>query len=329
MHGGRTYVLGVALGAALLAAAPARPAAAQLATPSPAPSPTPTAAPTPTPTPRHELGVESGKTTGVGVVPAAGEDGNAIVKLTGGFSFDGAIDFFSSSLTVRTLLRERGGAGELVRGFQGAGILPAVLVRKSGNANNVVFASPGSSRPSLRLTLRRKPEGLYLVNLKVSRATIPADPERCTGTPPATTLDLVLVLDDGSNEPVTVAGDVTWVCDLAADKLRVPEDGVEPPPGDNLPPKASIRTDLVTRETGQPSIVLLDGANSSDADGTIASYTFRVTEKPSGQTVFGPFVSAGAYAIATLPKGDYTAVLVVTDDKGLPSAPATRGLSIK
>ncbi|MBY0276237.1 PKD domain-containing protein [Candidatus Binatia bacterium] len=313
----------IALGAAL-SLAMTGPAAAV----DPTPTPLPSATPTPTQTPRYELGSTTGKVTSVGVAANPGEQGSAIVKLDGSFTFAGDLDLTASSVTVRSVLLEAGGAGELLRGFQGATLLPLTLTRISGNERTAIFATPGSSRPSFRLSLRRKQDGLYLAALKVSRATVPADPTLCTGSPATTALDVALVVEDGRHEPVTVAGSVTWTCDLDNDKLRARSGAEQPGGGGNQAPQASIRTNQITRNTGQPNQVLLDGSGSSDADGTIVGYSFRVTSKPSGAVVFGPVDGSATSTIATLPPGDYTAVLVVTDDQGATSTPATRGFSL-
>src|SRR5262249_50761144 len=152
----------------------------------------------------------------------------------------------------------------------------------------------------------------------------------CAGSPETTTLDAVLVFDDGTNPPATVAGSLNWVCILDQDKLRLPTGSEQTPPGGgNQAPRASVRTDLLTRTTGQPSVVLLDGANSSDNDGTIVSYTFQVTEHSSGQVVFGPVTGPVSTTTTTLPPGDYIAGLVVTDNLGASSSQATRTFSIK
>lgn len=313
----------IALGAAL-ALAMAGPALAVDPTPTPEPSPTPT----PSPTPRYELGSATGKVTSVGVAANPGEQGTAIVKLDGSFTFPGELDLSSSSVTVRSVLLENGGAGELLRGFQGAVLLPVELARRSGNDRTAIFTTPGSSRPSFRLSLRRKQDGRYLAGLRVSRATVPADPTLCTGSPATTVLDVALVVEDGQHEPVTVAGSAVWTCDLDNDKLRVRSGAEQPGGGGNQAPKASLRTNQITRNTGQPNQILLDGGGSSDADGTIVGYSFRVTSKPSGAVVFGPVDGTATSTTATLPPGDYTAVLVVTDDQGAVSTPATRGFSL-
>lgn len=311
----------IALGA-LLTLVTAGPAAAV------DPTPTPPASPTPTPTPRYELGSATGKVTSVGVAANPGEQGTAIVKLDGSFTFPGELDLSSSSVTLRSVLLEAGGAGELLRGFQGAAALPIELGRTSGNDRTAIFTTPGSSRPSFRLALRRKQDGRYLASLKVSRATVPADPTLCTGSPATTSLDVTLVVDDGLHDPVTVAGSVVWTCDLDDDKLRARSGAEQPDGGGNQAPQASVRTNQLTRNTGEPNLVLLDGAGSTDPDGTIAGYSFRVTSKPSGAVVFGPVDGPATSTTVTLPPGDYTAVLVVTDNQGAVSAPATRGFSL-
>jgi hypothetical protein len=317
MNGAKSYVIRALLGAALLSTGLVRPAAAVLPTP------------VPSPTPSYALTADRAKVTSVGVVPAAGEQGDAILKLTGSFVFDGALDLASSSVTIRALLDEIGGAGELLKGLGGSDALPAVLFRKSGNDSSVTYTSAGSARPSFRLALHRKPGGLYTANLRVNRATVSSDPTLCTGSPESTVLDTVLVIDDGHNPPATVAGSLAWVCVLDQDKLRLSASSDQPQPGLNQPPDASVRTNLLTRTTGQPSLVLLDGSNSRDADGTIVSYTFQVALHPSGQVVFGPLTGANPAITTTLPPGDYTVSLVVIDNLGAASQPDTRTVSIK
>src|SRR5262249_31409959 len=140
----------------------------------------------------------------------------------------------------------------------------------------------------------------------------------------------VLLFSDGTSLPVTVAGDLPWQCNLDADRIRIREQSSGGGgAGGNKAPQASVRTDLLTRNTGQPSLVLLDGSNSSDADGTIASYAFQVAVKATGEVVFNPPASATSFVTTTLAPGDYVVSLVVTDDQGAASAPGTRTLSIK
>lgn len=307
------------------------------------PTPTPTPSPTPTPTPRYELGIVSGKASKVAAVPTPGpgESGGSLVKITGSFVHAGPTHLPSRQVTLRHLLDETAGAGELIEELQGGSTITLNFDR--GNDDGAIFTTPDRSRPNARLSLRRKPGGLYLVSLTLNRADIPSDPTECDGSPPTTTLGTEFVIEDvplpvlpGPPMPtptpvhaaITVAGSAAWKCVLDEDKLRVPTGSGGGGGVVNAAPKASVRTELLTRDTGEPSLVLLDGANSSDTDGTIVSYAFSV-ETTRGVPVFALPAGAASTVSTVLAPGDYTAILVVTDDQGAVSAPGTRGFSIK
>ena len=83
----------------------------------------------------------------------------------------------------------------------------------------------------------------------------------------------------------------------------------------NIPPNASIRTVSVAGTI--PLTVNLSGSNSTDPDGSIATYAWDLG---NGQTATGPSAQ-GIYTSA----GSYTVTLVVTDDRG---ATATQTLTI-
>lgn len=93
--------------------------------------------------------------------------------------------------------------------------------------------------------------------------------------------------------------------------------------------KASVRINLLTRQTGQPSLVQLDGSHSTDSTGTIVTYTFSVARKSDGSLVYGPTASAQTQVTTTIAPGDYNAILTVTDNNNATSAPDTRGFSVK
>jgi len=337
-------LLGVAPGAWAVDPTPTPPTATPTATPTP----------TPTPTPRYELVAESGKAQKVGLPAPPGEDGDATLTLTADFALPSDIDLSTTNVTLRRVTRELGGAGELLRGFQGSPILPAQLIRRSGRPNNAVFISPSGSRPSLRLTLKRKSAGIYTASLRVTRATMPTFPSLCSGTPATTFLDAILFLDVGAAFPLTVAGDIEWTCQAAAGTLRVTRPalptstpGPTPTPAPSVTPtatgptptptpilsdslRASVRVELLTRETGQPSLVLLDGSNSTALAGSITGYTFSVVNKQGGAVVFGPVATQSSFVQATIPPGDYNAVLTVQDANAhATSKPNLRGFSIK
>ncbi|MEW6270049.1 MAG: PKD domain-containing protein, partial [Thermodesulfobacteriota bacterium] len=93
------------------------------------------------------------------------------------------------------------------------------------------------------------------------------------------------------------------------------------PPAGNRAPTASLRQDQHFPD-GQPGLVELDGTSSSDPDGQVVRYRF---ESGDGRIQDGPEpVARFAYA-----PGDYRASLVVFDDRGAASKPASRGFSVK
>jgi len=101
-----------------------------------------------------------------------------------------------------------------------------------------------------------------------------------------------------------------------------------PTPIANEAPKASLRTNQLTRATGQPNVILLDGSDSVDPDGTIAGYEFSISARDTGNVVFGPAATTSPTAEATLGPGDYVATLIVKDNLGALSEPATRGFTL-
>jgi hypothetical protein len=318
------------------------------------------------------------------------------VKLVGGFAFDGQVDLSASSITLRSVLDETSGAGELAKGFQGADLLPLTLVLSATTANSAIYVRPDTTRPNVQLTIVLQAPGLYLATLRLTRASIPTAPELCSGNPPTTFLDTAFVIDDGTNPPVTVAGPVEWLCQSSTQSLRVLPSGgsptptpgptptpvptstpvrtatpvptatsVNPTPTPNKPTptptkkptptpiktptptpiptptptptptpvlstsvKASIRINLLTRQTGQPSQVLLDGSQSTDSGGTITAYTFSVARSSDGVLVYGPTTVSQSSVTTTIDLGSYNAILTVQDDHNRISAPDMRGFSI-
>ncbi len=86
-------------------------------------------------------------------------------------------------------------------------------------------------------------------------------------------------------------------------------------PGQNLPPTASAGNDMIYRlAAGQTEMdVPLDATGSTDLDGTVTGYTWTGTPDPADV----------AQPTVTLVAGTYIFTLVVTDDRGVQSDPAT------
>ncbi|HZR84685.1 MAG TPA: PKD domain-containing protein [Candidatus Binatia bacterium] len=272
--------------------------------------------------------ISNGKATRVGDAPPAGAEGDSVVTLTARFPAPPDVDLSASTLALEQLLNEAapGGAGELVHDTGGGALLPASLTARTGSrSGSALFLNAGSLRPNVRAAVKRRVDGTYQISLRVNRATIANGPALCTGTTATTDLTTAFTLQGGSPQPVHVSFTQPWLCQ--GERLRVapPPPGPTPVPGI---PLAEIRIDQITRETGQPNLVRLDGSRSSDSDGTIASYTFAVVDLANGATVFGPATGAAATADVTLSPGDYRATLTVTDNDGKSSAQASRGFTL-
>jgi len=273
--------------------------------------------------------VYTGKATRVGDVPPVGTDDDAIVSIGARFASASAIDLSTAKLTISSLLKEgaAGGAGELVQGTGGAALVPLTLSPRIGSRDSsAIFVTAGTLRPSVRAAVRRRADGTYQLNLKVSRATIPTSPALCSGDPSTTSLTTTISFGDGVNPPVlTKTFDTAWLC--SSGRLRVAPPGPAPTPVPGIP-VAKLRVEQITRESGEPNLVELDGSSSSDSDGTIASYTFSVVNLDTDVVVFGPSTVATATVETTLPPGDYRASLTVKDNDNKVSATASRGFTL-
>jgi K319-like protein len=294
------------------------------------------------PTP-SEAQIENAKATHVGDLPPQDADGESSVTFSAHAILDSSVDLSTSVVTATEVLDEIGiaGAGELL-GAPEAPVLPLTLLPRPGSkSSNAVFTTSGSERPSVRLSVRRRSGGETQVLLKLSRAVVSRYPNLCAGDPAHTRLATTFALSDGVNPPTAVIHfSQNWECHSA--RLRITEPPppapsptptpvgtpVPTPPEGDEPPVARLRTDQLTRVTGQPNLVLLDGTGSSDPDGSVASYEFSVDDRNSGTPVVAPAETTDVTFEVTLPPGDYVAKLRVKDDQGAFSAPAERGFSL-
>jgi hypothetical protein len=172
----------------------------------------PSSAPGPAPRP-----VFKGKAEKVG---ASGDGGK--VSFEGRLALTGALDLKAATVTVRELLDEATGAGELVRGAGGTPILPLTLAAGNGSkASQATFRTPTGTRPGLKLEVKNRDprRGELEVKLTVERATMTVTPGACGPGSPAF-LRTRFTLHDGVNEPVTLNVELPWRCDR--DRLATP-----------------------------------------------------------------------------------------------------------
>ncbi len=87
---------------------------------------------------------------------------------------------------------------------------------------------------------------------------------------------------------------------------------IPPPPPVNAEPLADAGTDQTI--SFPDTSLTINGANSTDRDGTIAEYNWTMVEGPSTPTIVNP--ASPSTVINNLQTGEYTFVLTVTDNKG-------------
>ena len=90
--------------------------------------------------------------------------------------------------------------------------------------------------------------------------------------------------------------------------------------------------ELLTRETGEPDIVEVDGTGSEAGTSNIVAWDFRVVDSETDEVVFDPPPSGNALEVTPDPglfPADYTASLVVVDALGQVSNVDDRNFSVK
>jgi hypothetical protein len=156
----------------------------------------------------------TGSANRVGLVPPPGKDAAAQVRILVKFTTAAPANLGASTVTIDSLLNERGGAGELVKGTDGVNLLPMTLFARPGSTPTAaIFETPSRAIPKVRLEVQTKGQNLFDWLLRVDRGTIPAFPELCTGGSRLTTNLLTqFTIDDGINPPVPISTVQPWRC---------------------------------------------------------------------------------------------------------------------
>jgi len=286
----------------------------------------------------------SGHITDVGIQRGPGQVGGVEYRIRGQFKLDQDLDLGASVVTLERLFAElgTGGAGELMTTIDDASFLPYELLPKSGNHDKVLYDTP-DFRPQIRLQLWRS-GGTIFFRMKLDRGLMRRTPQLCSGDPRLSTTDIThaFTIDDGVNPPVHISTVQPWECNPKDNNLRsrgrrsspgptkTPSPTATPsasttPSSDcsriPSPPVASLRTNALTRHTGEPDSVELDGSASAARVGAIVRYRF---ESGDGRVQDG----TDATAVFVYAPGDYRTRLTVYDDRGA-CGMATRSYSEK
>lgn len=139
--------------------------------------------------------------------------GRGKVTMSAKAPFTGAIDLRNATLRLQGLLVEQAGAGELVRGSDGAQFLPIVLSPERGaKANQATFTSDVRTQPNVKIEVKsRDPEnGPLEVSLKVERATV-LQASGCVGGT-SVQLRTRFTLDDQVNPSFQLNVEQPWQC---------------------------------------------------------------------------------------------------------------------
>jgi hypothetical protein len=116
---------------------------------------------------------------------------------------EGELDLRQARVTLARLVREVGGAEELVSGAGGEDVSPRTFAVLPGASRHWArFATPGRKVPHLRGTLAIH-RGQLTIRVHIDHATLDV-PQRCDRTSLRTHLTTHLVIDDGEHQPAQI-----------------------------------------------------------------------------------------------------------------------------
>ena len=189
-----------------------------------------------------------------------GSNGTAQVSVSGRFKVNGPIDFRLSTAVFDDLLNEVGGAGELVRGFDGGPALPfpLALVRRDGDRRETTYRGPGDGmHPGCRLLVKARGRGVFDFFLDCKQAdgaTLPLPPLDC-GSDATTQLSTSFTVN--STPVIRVNTVQPWQCSGGVEGVRelqsVGSSGSSTTTTTTPPTTATTRPSLTTTTTQPPS----------------------------------------------------------------------------
>jgi hypothetical protein len=151
---------------------------------------------------------DASRVTGLG-------DGNlsSVVTLSGHATLSQDLDLRTTRMVVTNLVREAGGAGELVKDRAGEDFVPLLLnVDPSATARRATLRARGGHTPRIRADLQYDVERRVLkLHMRIDHGTL-ASPALCLGASPTTRLGVRLEFRDASNRPFSLAQVEDWLC---------------------------------------------------------------------------------------------------------------------
>jgi hypothetical protein len=148
--------------------------------------------------------IRSGTATGVGVAPAADGSGKGRVKISGVFTYSGALDLGApgATVTIQSALHEAGGAGEMVLDAA----LPLVADGRN-TAKTARFKTAPGGPPSATVTIGSRGRGQYTLAVDISGAVVDL-PTAC----PQPHITTSIEVSDGTNPPFVLGIEQPWQC---------------------------------------------------------------------------------------------------------------------
>lgn len=236
----------------------------------------------------------------------------------------GSIDLTSASLSVKDILRDSDGTS-LVSSHEAE----TLMATRGSRSHKATFRGGPRSSAKAQVTLR---EGRIDLKLKLDRLTIDP-PKACLDGGEVADLEssLTVIFANGDTLPLRIS--LPWRCkpmracetcmEIRADFRSSNGSGG----GQNGAPRASIRTNNLTREREKLNWIELDARGSRDVDGTLTKYVFRVVSEKTGEVLSAPAARNAPRSFVELSPGLYRVAVTVTDDQGN-TATDTRRLSI-